>query len=635
MVCNPTSGHLYLSYTFYTSGSASSIYFVSNTGSGWSSPILLSNGNGVGSRTVIGPDGEIYVFWENFSTSLIEGRRSDDDGLTFGPVFTVGATRDNFSPSPATHHTGFANPAFACNHVESPSLPSIAIDRSLGAHRGTIYAVWTDRVEGEKLPVTTSVGEREPNGSAAAAQEIRIGQEFSGVATSADVGDADTDVYFFDGVAGQTIWMEGTVTGVSPGVAGEFCHGFSLFHSGFETEFTSASLTHTLFARIGRSSPLVYTLPSSGRYYICLHSGGRWSIGYRIRIQELIPGGTEPARDHRDIVLTSSSDGGATWSPKVLVNDDPPMFDNYLPEVAVDGVGRVHVTWYDRRDDPINGDDYNVYWTQSDDGGATFQPSVRMSDTTSVRDRNQIELGDHMALEPTRTGVYSLWAQGRLTPAFQSNGVDHDIHIRHVDVVPEIRATDFKVSSEVRTHGRGPRRLKLAWTVQEPAFVVRFDVHRSRAAGGPYEAMGSVQGTDLQDGHYSHFDDDVRPNEVFFYRIDSIRTDGERITGDPVRIEVPARPVGVAILSVTPNPSTGAILLNIETGSSERTVVRVFDARGALVRELLGSTTDSGFIEMTWDGHDNHGKSVSNGLYFIEARSGQDVDRRKVIRVSK
>jgi hypothetical protein len=60
-----------------------------------------------------------------------------------------------------------------------------------------------------------------------------------------------------------------------------------------------------------------------------------------------------------DALVSRSTDGGASWSSAVKVNNDkngPPSHgtDHYLPGIAVDRNGAVGVCWYDRRRDPQN-----------------------------------------------------------------------------------------------------------------------------------------------------------------------------------------------------------------------------------------------------------------------------------------
>jgi uncharacterized membrane protein YdjX (TVP38/TMEM64 family) len=77
-----------------------------------------------------------------------------------------------------------------------------------------------------------------------------------------------------------------------------------------------------------------------------------------------------------DIVSVRSTDGGDTWEAPVRVNDDPPGALQFFPWVAIDDRGVVHVVWYDRRNDDV---DLDVYYAESTDGGATFEPNRRIT----------------------------------------------------------------------------------------------------------------------------------------------------------------------------------------------------------------------------------------------------------------
>ena len=80
-----------------------------------------------------------------------------------------------------------------------------------------------------------------------------------------------------------------------------------------------------------------------------------------------------PGPDLADIYCTRSTDNGATWSvgAPVRVNDDATTFDQWMPDVSVDGSGRVWVSWCDSRNDPGNLLT-EQYGAVSTDGGLTF-----------------------------------------------------------------------------------------------------------------------------------------------------------------------------------------------------------------------------------------------------------------------
>jgi hypothetical protein len=83
-------------------------------------------------------------------------------------------------------------------------------------------------------------------------------------------------------------------------------------------------------------------------------------------------------------ILLSWSDDGTRWSRPLPV-DDPAIPaeegrgpDAFFPEVAVNNRGVVGITWYDRREDPLNRA-FRQRFTASADGGASVLRSVAVS----------------------------------------------------------------------------------------------------------------------------------------------------------------------------------------------------------------------------------------------------------------
>lgn len=100
-----------------------------------------------------------------------------------------------------------------------------------------------------------------------------------------------------------------------------------------------------------------------------------------------------------DVFVRRSTDGGATWSPEVRVNDDKkgatPVVQR-LPQVSVSGNGRVDVVWHDRRNtykypttatsappgEQTGARTEDYYYAYSTDGGATFSANRRVNERT-------------------------------------------------------------------------------------------------------------------------------------------------------------------------------------------------------------------------------------------------------------
>jgi Thrombospondin type 3 repeat len=120
----------------------------------------------------------------------------------------------------------------------------------------------------------------------------------------------------------------------------------------------------------------------------------------------------------RDILLAASSDGGATWTPPVRVNDDAPGVgtDQLFPWVGVDDRGTVLVTFLDRRGDPANLK-YAAYLATSTDGGGSFPRNIRVSDgffpPGAFPPGFPPFIGDYNAGTISGGKVHAIWADGR------------------------------------------------------------------------------------------------------------------------------------------------------------------------------------------------------------------------------
>ncbi len=117
-----------------------------------------------------------------------------------------------------------------------------------------------------------------------------------------------------------------------------------------------------------------------------------------------------PACTDADVRLSSSRDGGTTWSAPVRVSDDTGTSDQFLPWIATHPDGRLSLSWLDRRSDPSN-ISYDAFYTNTLDG-LNFLPNVRISTASSLLGVNDF-IGHYTGLAVSGSSIFPVWGDTR------------------------------------------------------------------------------------------------------------------------------------------------------------------------------------------------------------------------------
>jgi hypothetical protein len=96
-------------------------------------------------------------------------------------------------------------------------------------------------------------------------------------------------------------------------------------------------------------------------------------------------------------------------------------------------------------------------------------------------------------------------------------------------------------------------------------------------------------------------------------------------TGVAVGDPSPSAAASLAILPPSPNPVRGdAAMLHFTLSRAGHVRLRIHDAAGRLVRELLDDERPAGSHEVRWDRRDIHGQPARSGVYFATVESGPE-----------
>ncbi len=146
--------------------------------------------------------------------------------------------------------------------------------------------------------------------------------------------------------------------------------------------------------------------------------------------------------DNTDIMLQHSDDDGATWSPAVQLNDDHTTNSQYDPAIALDqSSGDVAVSWYDTRNDLGSGgsgdtdgipnDDFQIWATDSTNGGISWAPNFRVSQGTSnaIDANSYFDVGDYTHAAFVAGSFWPAWSDNSNSTGDNPDGTLHQLDL--------------------------------------------------------------------------------------------------------------------------------------------------------------------------------------------------------------
>jgi hypothetical protein len=360
--------------------------------------------------------------------------------------------------------------------------------------------------------------------------------------------------------------------------------------------------------------------------------GGAGSGTGGYRIQTGVNGAiTERGRDSRDIFV-NYSDNGTIWSTPTRVNDDLARFHNWLPEVAVPCDGYPYVEWYDWRDETACGGSSHIYTSRSTNGGTTWDANQRvttaMTAWTTTLSNIAPNQGDYNGMYGGDVVLYN-WADGRLG--------DVDVNMAKLLITFGAGCP----SDQVVDHG--PVNLTFPVTNQSQLFSSTLDYQLASQRNWPLPAGGAttVAAQGVNNIPLTVTVPDTAANGINQLCFIVTQPNGAKADTCCVNLDVNNTLVGVppsafslSLAQSRPNPvssaSSAAIGYSLPSGGSAS--LRVYGARGELVRTLVDGVLPAGPGFASWDLKDEAGRAVPSGLYYYRLDfAGKHLQKRLVV----
>jgi hypothetical protein len=619
LVADSTTGNLYLTYTHFVQGGNEIVFRRSrDDGVSWDPAITLSgpysSGLVQGSRPVVGPDGELYVVWKEIGlvdVDYILIRKSTDFGASFGSETVVTDFFDNY---------GTGAPGF--NRDRAISYPSIAVDRTSGPNRGRVHVAWSETVAwvNDLLGTTGAKSEVENDNFFSRATPFTAGNVLCGAFKDT----TDIDLFSWPATQGTTYLFYCDSVPRPFYTMRVFCGADTLTRLAYSGH-VSASGPYESF--------IVFTAPATGTYYLRMFylSGGAGIGGYRIQTGAHTPGPGDRGRDRRDTFATWS-DGGGTWSAPARVNDDAPLYDNWLPEVAAGADGCPYVVWYDWRDATGNcGGSSHLYVTRSTDGGTTWAANQRATSSatawTTTLSNIAPNQGDYVHTFTDSSAVQLAWADGRLGTA--------DVFAATVE--NGFRLAGCPVGQLLVPGGTVPVGVQLSNL--NPLFANTYYYRMTSTRAWPLPAPGTLDVGAASAGTIAldiAVPDTAAPGEVMLsltvHDTKAVLRDSCRfMVISPELLAVGETPLPFALRPVAPNPARGTARLEYSLPRAAALRLRIYGLRGEQVRSVVDGVRPAGLQSVVWDGRDDRGVPVPSGAYYVRLEAGGESRTRRLV----
>ena len=125
-----------------------------------------------------------------------------------------------------------------------------------------------------------------------------------------------------------------------------------------------------------------------------------------------------------DIFMVRSIDNGQNWTSRMRINDDNVGATQFLPWLDVDQkTGTVSVVWYDSRGDQPSNVKVRTYLTTSVDGGRTFSPNIAIADAESDESNHgnhltsEFDYAEYIGVAVDGCVAHAVWADNHMTRA--------------------------------------------------------------------------------------------------------------------------------------------------------------------------------------------------------------------------
>jgi hypothetical protein len=171
----------------------------------------------------------------------------------------------------------------------------------------------------------------------------------------------------------------------------------------------------------------------------------------------------------------------------------------------------------------------------------------------------------------------------------------------------------------------------LHWNPNPEPDLAEYRLYRGLSAGftpGPGNFVAAVPDTGYVDSNAA---------QPYYYKLGAVDSHGNvspyalLTPSGTVDASLPGAVARMWLAAPTPNPVVGEAAFRFGIAATGPVTLRIYDASGRVVRDLLSGVLPQGEHSMRWNGRDEAGRSVAGGIYFARLSAGGETRIARVI----
>lgn len=253
------------------------------------------------------------------------------------------------------------------------------------------------------------------------------------------------------------------------------------------------------------------------------------------------------------------------------------------------------------------------------------------------------EANDYWTTDGVNAIICNFTSVGSGHAYVEVNGVDglsdwsatpHNVTYVNQDASLPVELSSFTASAD-------DTKVTLKWETGSEVGNIGFYVYRGETTDGPFKKISNLiegAGNSAIGRAYEFIDKKIKPAKTYFYYIEDVDVYGIRDKSDAIQviIPLPKQPKETKIFQNFPNPFNPETWIPYQLAKEAEVVLRVYNVKGQLIRTLrLGKQSEGSYLTKEraayWDGRNEFGEKIANGVYFCTLHAGNYTAARKML----